>query len=125
MIQVMRRRRICHITKATGGAGSERHLLTLLTSLDKVKYQVTLILLVEQDKPLDDFARRFEEEGIQVERVVISGDIDPLLVWWLYRLFRGSSYDLVHTYLIHADLYGTLAAKLGVPSFAFTNENRA
>lgn len=46
--------KICHITKATGVAGSEKHLLALLTSLDKAQYQATLVLLLERDKPLDD-----------------------------------------------------------------------
>ena len=114
----------CHITKATGVAGSEKHLLTLLTSLDKAKYQVTLILLVERDKPLDDFVRRFEEEGVQVKRVLIRGDVDPLLIWRLCRLLREGNHDLVHTHLIHADLYGTLVAKLaGVPIIVSTKHN--
>jgi len=120
----MSKAKICHFTKATGVAGSENHLITLLSGLDKAKYQVTLVLLVEQDKPLDDFVCRFEEEVVQVKRVLIRGDIDPLVVWRLYRLLREGKYDLVHTHLIHADLYGTLAPKLAVPSFAFTNENR-
>ena len=69
----MGKARICHITKATGVAGSEKHLITLLTNLDKAKYQVTLVLLVERDKLLDDYARQFEEGGVQVKRVLIGG----------------------------------------------------
>ncbi len=116
--------KICHITKATSVAGSEKHLLTLLTSLDKAKYQTTFVLLVERDKPLDDFVHRFEEEGVQVKRVLIRGDVDPLLVRRLYQLLREGNYDLVHTHLIHADLYGTLAAKLaGVPIIVSTKHN--
>jgi glycosyltransferase involved in cell wall biosynthesis len=121
---LIRKARICHVTKATGVAGSEKHLLTLLTGLDKAKYQVTLVLLVERDKPLDDYVQRFEERGIQVKRVLIRGDIDPLLVWRLYRLLREGNHDLVHTHLIHADLYGTLAAKLaGAPIIVSTKHN--
>ena len=108
---MIRKARICHITKATGVAGSEKHLLTLLESLDKAKYQVAIILLVERDKPLDDYVRRFEEGGVQVKQVLIRRDVDPLLVWRLYQLVREGNYDLVHTHLIHADLYGALAAK--------------
>jgi len=120
----MKPSKICHIAKATGVAGSENHLLTLLPGLDKAKYQVTLVLLVEQDKPLDDFVHRFDEEGVQVKRVLIRGDMDPLLVWRLHRLLREGNYDLVHTHLIHADLYGTLAAKLaGVPIIVSTKHN--
>lgn len=121
---MIRKARICHITKATGIAGSEKHLLMLLKGLDKAKYQVKLILLVERDKSLDDCVLHFEGGGVQVKRVLIRGDIDPLLVWRLYRLLREGNYDLVHTHLIHADLYGTLAAKLaGVPIIVSTKHN--
>jgi glycosyltransferase involved in cell wall biosynthesis len=121
---LIRKARICHITKATGVAGSEKHLLMLLRGLDKAKYQVKLALLAERDKPLDDYVLRLEEGGVQVKRVFIRGDIDPLLVWRLYRLLREGNYDLVHTHLIHADLYGTLAAKLaGVPIIVSTKHN--
>ena len=105
----MTKAKICHITKATGVAGSENHLVTLLTGLDKAKYQVTLVLLLERDKPLEDYVRRFEEGGVQVKRMLIRGDVDPLLVWRLYRLLREDNYDIVHTHLIHADLYSALA----------------
>jgi glycosyltransferase involved in cell wall biosynthesis len=121
---LIRKARICHVTKATGVAGSEKHLLILLTGLDKAKYQVTLVLLVERDKPLDDYALQLEEGGVQVRRVLIRGDINPLLVWRLYQLLREGNYDLIHTHLIHADLYGTLAAKLaGVPIIISTKHN--
>lgn len=121
---MIKKARICHITKATGVAGSEKHLLMLLRGLDRAKYQVKLVLLVERDKPLDDYVLRFEEVGVQVKRVLIGGDIDPLLVWRLYRLLREGKYDLIHSHLIHADLYGTLAAKLaGVPIIVSTKHN--
>lgn len=121
---MIRKARICHITKATGVAGSEKHLLMLLRGLDKAKYQVKLVLLVERDTPLDDYVLRFEEVGIQVKRVLIRGDVDLLLIWRLYRLLREGNYDLIHSHLIHADLYGTLAAKLaGVPIIVSTKHN--
>jgi glycosyltransferase involved in cell wall biosynthesis len=121
---LIRKARICHVTKATGVAGSEKHLLVLLRGLDKAKYQVKLVLLVERDKPLDDYVRRLEEGGVQVKRVLIRGDIDPFLVWRLYRLLREGNHDLVHTHLVHADLYGTSAAKLaGVSIIVSTKHN--
>lgn len=61
-------------------AWSEKHPLTLLRGLDKIKYQVTLALLVERGKPLDDFVRWFEEEGVQVRRVVTNQHVDMGLV---------------------------------------------
>lgn len=116
--------RICHIAKATGISGSEKHLTILLPELAKAGWDVCFIMLVEPNNPVTEFVRRLEAGGIQVTRVVIRADIDPLLIWQLYRLFRREKYDLVHTHLIHADLYGTLAAKLArVPLVMSTKHN--
>ncbi|MGA9348237.1 MAG: hypothetical protein WBW48_05465 [Anaerolineae bacterium] len=43
MSDLKRKARTCRIAKATGVAGSKKHLLTLLTNLDKNKYQVHIL----------------------------------------------------------------------------------
>ncbi len=103
---------VVHITKATGVCGSENHLLTLLPKLDKKKYDLSLILLVEENKLLEDYARQFEIAGIPVEKIIIKYDLDPLLVLKLYRLLQRLDCQILHTHLIHADLYGTSAGVL-------------
>jgi glycosyltransferase involved in cell wall biosynthesis len=47
-------------------------------------------------------------------------DVDPLL---LARLVRGLRADIVHTHLVHADLYGGVAAKLRGTKLVSTKHN--
>ena len=43
--------------------------------------------------------------------MTMSRHLDPSLLWRLRRLIQQERFDIVHTHLLHADLYGTLAAK--------------
>src|SRR3972149_10071928 len=104
--------KILHVSKATGIAGSENHLLSLLPRLDRSKYEVTFMILIEQDKPLDDYFHMFEQKGIKTKRLIIRRDVDPKCLWEMYLFIRRNRFDIVHTHLVHADLYGTLAAKM-------------
>src|SRR3972149_8006350 len=116
--------KILHVSKATGIAGSENHLLSLLPRLDRSKYEVTFMILIEQDKPLDDYFHMFEQKGIKTKRLIIRRDVDPKCLWEMYLFIRRNRFDIVHTHLVHADLYGTLAAKLaGVKCIVSTKHN--
>lgn len=102
--------RVTHLIKAVGIAGAERHLLTLIPGLRARGVDVDLILLVEKDRIQDDYVLLMEAEGVPVERRTIRRHIDPTLTPWLNGRLRQRKPDILHTHLIHADLYGTLAA---------------
>ena len=117
-------KRILHIQKVTGIAGSENHLLTLLPRLDRHKFNVTFLILTEPDKPLKEYFVLLREKGIKTHQMLVRRDIDPFCLLTIYRFLKKESFDLVHTHLIHADLYGTLAAKLaGIPHIVSTKHN--
>lgn len=101
--------RIVHIVKATGIHGTEKHLLTLLSGLGE-KYHVFLIVLTEPKIPLDDYFTQLAENGIHAYPVVIRSDLDLSCVWKIYQVIKKVKPVLVHTHLIHGDIYGTLAA---------------
>jgi len=103
--------RVTHLIKAVGIAGAERHLLTLLPGLQTRGVDNDLILLVEPERVLDDYVQLMEAEGISVERRIIRRHFDLALVPWLSGRLRQRKPDILHTHLIHADLYGTLAAR--------------
>ncbi len=103
--------RIIHLSKMTGAAGSEGHLLVLLEGLRRRTIDAELWILVEPDNPIQDYIDRAERCGIPTRRIPIHRDIDPGLWWRLTADFRKLRPDLVHTHLFHADLYGTLAAR--------------
>ncbi len=104
--------RVVHIIKATRVAGAENHLLRLLTGLRARQYDARLIVLVEPATPMDDYAARLEARQIPVERLPVRGDFDAGLLLRLRAVLRALQPDIVHTHLIHADLFGTLAARL-------------
>ena len=117
---MQRKARICHIFKITGVSGSENHLLTLASHLDRL----TFCLLVEREPDLSAYIATLEAIGVEVVRFPIRADLDPLLLWRLVRFLRVQRPDVVHTHLIHGDLYGTLAARLaGVPHVVSTKHN--
>ena len=116
--------RICHIFKITGVSGSENHLLALASHLDRNRYRLTFCLLVERGPDLSAYVVALEAVGVEVVRFPIRADLDPLLLWRLARFLHAAKPDIVHTHLIHGDLYGTLAARLaGVPVVVSTKHN--
>lgn len=116
--------RICHVGKVTGISGSEKHLLILLGGLVSRGYNVTFVILEEATRPVGHYADMLEAKGVRTARLRVNGDLDPGLILRLYRELRRGRYDLVHTHLIHADLYGSVAAKLaGVPLVVSTRHN--
>lgn len=103
--------RVVHIIKAVGIAGAERHLLILFAGLVSRGVDVRLLLLVEPDKPLDDYVSQMEALGVHVQRVVIQKGLDRQIIPTLRQHLRTLKPELVHTHLVHADTFGSLAAK--------------
>lgn len=101
-----------HLTKITGIAGSENHLLMLLGGLRQRGVDARFLLLVEPGNPVDDFVAAAAARDIPAERLRIYHHADLTLyprLWWRLRALRP---DIVHTHLQHADLYGIPAARL-------------
>ncbi len=109
-------RHVVHIIKVVLVAGAERHLLSLLPALRERGVRSTILLLTEPDTPMADYAALAADHDIPLVRETIHGHADPGLVGRLRGHLRRLSPDLVHTHLLHADLYGLLAARsLGLP----------
>jgi glycosyltransferase involved in cell wall biosynthesis len=100
-----------------GIGGSERHLLTLLPALAERGVEPVFVGL---DDPAWDPADFYGALHVQSIRLRSAHDIDPML---LARLARKLRADIVHTHLVHADLYGGLAAKLRRTPLVSTKHN--
>lgn len=115
---------LLHIQKVTGIAGSETHLLHLLSSLNPNKYQVSFLILEEPRQPTDSYASLLKDRGIRTLRLPIRRDVDLNCLIQIYRLMRQGRYDIVHTHLVHGEWYGALAAKLAaIPLLVTTKHN--
>jgi glycosyltransferase involved in cell wall biosynthesis len=129
--------RVAHIIKATGVAGAERHLLMLLPGLAARGLEIHLILLVtprraaDAQHPMDAYADAMAsacpENPIRVHKMTIRRHLDLGLIPALRRLLREIEPDIVHTHLLHADMFGLPAARaLGLrhpPKLIMTRHN--
>jgi len=108
--------KVLHLHKLKGVSGSEGHLLALLPALRERGVDARFLGL---DVPGTDFARFYETlDRLRVpHRSVRCGfDASPRMARDVHRAIRAERPDLVHTHLVHADIYGGAAARLlGIP----------
>jgi glycosyltransferase involved in cell wall biosynthesis len=105
------------VHRIRGVGGSERHLLTLLPALAERGIEPLFIGLDDPEWDASDFYGALRVPAV---RVPSPRDLDPLL---LARLAKRLRADVVHTHLVHADVYGGLAAKLRGARLVSTKHN--
>lgn len=103
---------VLHIQKVAGLAGSEKHLLTLLPRLGEHGVRPEMLVLADSDDRPEPFVERMQAGGVPTRVIPMHGDADPLLAFRVRAEVRRGRYHLVHTHLLHADLYGRLGARL-------------
>jgi glycosyltransferase involved in cell wall biosynthesis len=108
---------VIHVHRIRGIGGSERHLLTLLPALAERGVDVSFVGL---DDPRWDPVDFYGALRVPAHRIASPRDVDPLL---LGRLVRSLDADVVHTHLVHADVYGGVAAKLRRTRLVSTKHN--
>jgi glycosyltransferase involved in cell wall biosynthesis len=106
--------RVAHLHRIRGISGSERHLLTLLPGLAERGIEPVFLGLDDPGSEPEPFYRELDVERV---RVPCPRDLDPALAWRVRRELGRLRPDVVHTHLVHADVYGALGAA-GVPLFS-------
>ena len=102
--------------KLTGIGGSERHLLTLLPALRERGIDARFLGLDVPGSDAGRFYRELAEAAVPFRSVRCTLDVDPRLAAAVTTAVRAEEPDLLHTHLVHADVYGALASSLtGVP----------
>ncbi len=99
--------RVVHVHRVGGIGGSERHLLTLLPALAERGLEVVFLGL---DDPAGAPEPFYGELGVEAVRLRCPRDVDPGLARRVRRLLRSLSPEVVHTHLVHGDVYGALGA---------------
>lgn len=97
--------RIVHLHRIGGIGGSERHLLSLLPALTGRGVEVTFVGLDVAAAAPDPFYEELGRTGVPLIRTGSTAG--------LVRAVRRLRPDLVHTHLVHADVFGALAAGRG------------
>ena len=96
--------KVAHIHRMRGIGGSERHLLALLPGLAALGVEPVFVGL---DDPAWDPEPFYAQLSVPAVRLRMGHELDPRVVGRLRGALRGA--DVVHTHLVHADVYGALA----------------
>jgi glycosyltransferase involved in cell wall biosynthesis len=114
--------KVLHATKVQGIGGAEQHLLTLLPAL-RARGVDARFLSLDAGKDAEHFHRALDERSVPWRRIACGGDVSPRLAARFSSALRAERPDLLHTHMVHADVYGSLAAHaLRVP-FVSTRHN--
>jgi glycosyltransferase involved in cell wall biosynthesis len=109
--------KVVHVARMRGIGGAERHLLTLLPALAARGFEPVFVGLDDPAWNPSDFYGALQAGAV---RIPAPRDLDPLL---LARLVRELRADIVHTHMVHADVYGGLAAALRAVPLVSTKHN--
>jgi glycosyltransferase involved in cell wall biosynthesis len=112
--------KVAHVHRIRGIGGSERHLLALLPSLAARGLELVMLGL---DDPAGDPKPFYDALDVPTVRLPCPRDLDPLLLERLVRALRRLRPDVVHTHLVHADVYAGLASILTRTSLVSTKHN--
>jgi glycosyltransferase involved in cell wall biosynthesis len=102
--------RALHVHKISGIGGSERHLLTLLPTLRARGVDARFLGLDVPGSDATRFYRELDAAGVPHAHARCTLDADPRLAAAVVRAVRAASPDLLHTHLVHADVYGAMSS---------------
>jgi glycosyltransferase involved in cell wall biosynthesis len=106
------RREILHLQKVAGIAGSETYLLSLIPGLRDRGWDARMLMLHEGEPEAFDFADELGRRGVPVDGIRLRADVDPLAFSQLASRLARRRPALLHTHLVHADVYGQLAGTI-------------
>ncbi len=115
--------RVVHIIKVVRIAGAEQHLLTLLEGLRANYLDVHIVLLVEPSNPMESYVQAAGARGVPVQRMVINSHVDMSLHYRLWKALKDLKPDIVHTHLLHGDLFGIPAARAAAVPVVITSRH--
>jgi len=113
--------RVLHVITGLQAGGAEQQLRLLLRHLDMAPEVVTEVATLTNPGAV---ACAIRMDGTAVHHVGMRSNRDPRALPRLARLIHAGRFDIVHTHLYRAHLYGRAAARLaGVPHLVATEHS--
>ena len=100
---------VLHAQKVAGISGSEAYLLQLLPDLRERGWDVRFLMLHEDEPGAWEFARELTARGVPLDDVRLRADVDPIAFGEVVAYLTRARPRILHTHLVHADVYGQLA----------------
>ena len=108
--------KVLHVHKLRGVGGSENHLLALLPALRERGIDARFLGLDDPEVGAPAIYAELDRLGVPHRQVVCGPDVSPRMARQVTAAVREEAPDLLHTHLVHADVYGAVAARrTGVP----------
>ena len=115
--------KVLHVQRIGGIGGSERHVLELLPALRARGIDARFLGLDDTNAAPEPFYVALAERDVPFERLPCPRDVDPQLARRVVRAVRSVRPDIVHTHLVHADVYGAIAAARAHAQLVSTKHN--
>ena len=115
--------KVLHLHKIRGVSGSERHLLTLLPALRERGVDARVLALDVEGSDAPRFYAELDAAGVPYRRVRCTLDVNPRMAVGAIAAVREERPDLLHTHLVHADVYGAVASTATRVPFVSTRHN--
>jgi glycosyltransferase involved in cell wall biosynthesis len=103
---------ILHVQKVSGISGSEAHLLSLLPQLRARGWDARMLVLHEGEPGAAAFVDAMTAKRVPVTQLRLRADLDPVAFVRLVAGLMRVRPAVLHTHLVHADLYGLTAGAL-------------
>jgi glycosyltransferase involved in cell wall biosynthesis/peptidoglycan/xylan/chitin deacetylase (PgdA/CDA1 family) len=97
---------VCHLFPALPLHGAENHFLTLARQLDPLKVKNSICLISAEGELVKDF----KAIGIPVTLIQKKSRYDISIIWRLRAYLKTGNFDVIHSNLFTANLWGRLAA---------------
>ena len=104
--------KVLHVQKVAGISGSEAHLLQLLPGLRERGWDVDFLMLHEDEPGAWEFARELHDRGVPLDDVRLRADVDPIAYAEVAAFLARRRPRILHTHLVHADVYGQIAGAM-------------
>jgi glycosyltransferase involved in cell wall biosynthesis len=114
--------KVLHTLKVQGIGGAEQHLLALLPALRERGIDARFLSL-DAGGDAERFHRALEARGVPMRRVHCGLDVSPRLATSVISALRAERPDLLHTHMVHADVYGSIGAHALRLPFVSTRHN--
>ena len=114
---------ILHLQKVAGIAGSETYLLSLLPGLRQRGWDVRMLMLHSDEPGAFEFSDELDRRRVPVDAIRLRADVDPLAFIQLILYLARRRPTLLHTHLVHADVYGQLAGTVAQVPLRFSTKH--
>ena len=107
-----RRARVLHLLSGGTVGGCERHVLSLLSHLDRERYEPWLAYFEAQPDDAAPMAPEFRAAGVRTVDLGASRRADPRALLRLGRLVRRIRFDVIHAHSFRTELAALLWGKI-------------